>query len=80
MVLLGTTLHDVNHTVPDILTPQDSCGFQYQCKNAKNEDFLISSIISTAVNFKFYAVFLSNIYIIYIGYASCKITLFTCTI
>ena len=27
--------------------------------NAKNEDFLISSIISTAVNFKFYAVFLS---------------------
>ena len=27
--------------------------------NAKNEDFLISSIISTAVNLKFYAVFLS---------------------
>ena len=31
MVLLDTTLLDINHTVQDILTPQDSGGFQYQC-------------------------------------------------
>ena len=34
------------------LHPNNSSGFQYQCKNAKNEDFLICSIISTAVNLK----------------------------
>ena len=49
-VLLDSTLLDINHTVPDILTPQASGGFQYKCKKCKNEDFLISSKISTAVN------------------------------
>ena len=50
MVLLDTTLLDINHTDPDILTPKDSGGFQLQCKNAKNEAFLISSRIPTAVS------------------------------
>ena len=52
MVLLDGNLFAINNTVPDSLTPKDSAGFQYQCKNAKNEDFWISIIISTAVNFK----------------------------
>ena len=35
------------------LHPNDSSDFQYQCKKkCKNEDFWISSLISTAVNFK----------------------------
>ena len=38
--LLDSTLLDISHTVPDFLTPQrDISGFQYQCNNAKNEDF-----------------------------------------
>ena len=38
-VLLDTTLLDINRTVPDILTPKDSCGFQYQCKKWKKWRF-----------------------------------------
>ena len=58
-VLLDTTLLCINHSVPDILTPQGSGGFQYQCKkNAKGEYLLISSIIYTAVNFKVLCCFL----------------------
>ena len=52
-VLLDTILLDINHTVPDIFTPQGSGGFQYQCKK-----FLISSMIYTAVNFKVLCCFL----------------------
>ena len=53
-VLLDTTLLDINRTVPDILTPKVNTN----AKNEKNEDFMISSIISTAVNFKVLCCFL----------------------
>ena len=38
-VLLDTILLDINHTVPDNLTPQGSSGFQYQCKKTKKWTF-----------------------------------------
>ena len=34
-VLMDTTLLDINRTLPDILTPQDSGGFKYKCKSCK---------------------------------------------
>ena len=41
------------------LHPKVPVVFNNNAKNAKSEDFLISCIIYTAVNFKVYAVFLS---------------------
>ena len=40
------------------LHPKILVVFNFNAKNAKNEDFLISSIISTAVNFKVLGCFL----------------------
>ena len=52
-VLLDSTLLDINHTVPDFLTPQQFQWFFIPMqKKQKNEDFWICSKISTAVNFK----------------------------
>ena len=53
---MDTTLLDINHNVPDILTPRKNRWFSIPMQ--KNEDFFISSIIFTEVNFKVLCCFL----------------------